>query len=140
MIRISLQLQLILLPSHMTHMVAAGSAVPAVAKTSKKLVTPAAKPPSNPTTPAAAAVDASGAQAPAKAPAKKTGEIGVKSASKVPAKKIDETEGSTLAVDKSKGQAADKGAKAPRAKNAYMFFMADKRDAVKGTSLLLLLL
>lgn len=30
------------------------------------------------------------------------------------------------------GSEAEKAPKAPRAKNAYMFFTADKRDAVKG--------
>ena len=140
MICISHRLQLIPLPFHRTHTAIAGSAVPAVAKNPKKLVTPAAKPPSNTTTPAAPAVDASGAKAPSKTPAKKTAEIGVKCASKVPAKKTDETEVTPAAMDKGKGQAADKRAKAPRAKNAYMFFMADKRDAVKGMSLLVYLL
>ena len=32
-------------------------------------------------------------------------------------------------------KAAEKAPKAPRAKNAYMFFMTEKRDAVKGKRL-----
>lgn len=33
-------------------------------------------------------------------------------------------------------KAAEKAPKAPRAKNAYMFFTAEKRDAVKSTQLM----
>ena len=65
----------------------------------------------------------------------------VKASTKVPAKKAAPTaaEGGPTAEGpaakgKGKGKAGDaeKAPKAPRAKNAYMFFMADRRDAVKG--------
>lgn len=65
----------------------------------------------------------------------------VKASAQVPAKKAAPTvtEGAPTgegpaANGKGNGKAGDaeKAPKAPRAKNAYMFFMAGKRDAVKG--------
>ena len=100
------------------------AAVPSAAKppaVGKKLVTPVAK--------------ATSASNPSAAPTP------VKASAKVPAKKAAPTaaEGAPTAegpAAKSKGKGmtgdAEKAPKAPRAKNAYMFFMADKRDAVKG--------
>ena len=100
------------------------AAVPSAAKpptVGKKLVTPVAK--------ATSASNPSAAPTPVKVPAQ------------VPAKKAAPTaaEGAPTAegpAAKSKGKGmtgdAEKAPKAPRAKNAYMFFMADKRDAVKG--------
>lgn len=41
-------------------------------------------------------------------------------------------EGKAKGKAKGSGSEAEKAPKAPRAKNAYMFFTADKRDAVKG--------
>ena len=41
-------------------------------------------------------------------------------------------EGKPKSKGKGTGSEAEKAPKAPRAKNAYMFFTADKRDAVKG--------
>lgn len=43
-------------------------------------------------------------------------------------------EGKPKGKGKGNGSEAEKAPKAPRAKNAYMFFTADKRDAVKGES------
>jgi len=100
------------------------AAVPSAAKpptVGKKLLTPVAK--------------ATSASNPSAAPTP------VKASAKVPAKKAAPTaaEGAPTgegpaAKGKGKGKVGDaeKAPKAPRAKNAYMFFMADKRDAVKG--------
>lgn len=98
--------------------------VPSAAKppaVGKKLVAPIAK--------------ATSASNPSAAP------TSLNASAKVPAKKAapTATEGNptaegAAAKGKGKGKAGDaeKASKAPRAKNAYMFFMADKREAVKG--------
>lgn len=69
----------------------------------------------------------------------------IKTPAKAPAKKAvpaGNTEGPIAQGPTAKGKGkgkdgdAEKAPKAPRAKNAYMFFMADKRDAVKSEPLL----
>ncbi|KAL0036922.1 hypothetical protein WJX77_005063 [Trebouxia sp. C0004] len=99
------------------------AAVPSAARppsVGKTLVMPVAKATSANKPPAPTPVKAS-----AKAPAKKAAPTAAEGAP---------TAEGTAAKGKGKGKAGDaeKAPKAPRAKNAYMFFMADRRDAVKA--------
>ena len=105
-----------------------GTVAPAAARpptVGKKLLTPAAKATSSGTP--------SAASAPVKAPIKVPAKAQVKFAI-TPMTGEAPAGNEPTAKGKGKGKASDaeKAPKAPRAKNAYMFFMADKRDAVKG--------
>jgi hypothetical protein len=83
-------------------------------------------------TPVAKATSASNPSA-APTPVKASARVPAKKAAPTAAEGVPTGEG-PAAKGKGKGKAGDaeKAPKAPRAKNAYMFFMADKRDAVKG--------
>ena len=98
-------------------------AAPAAVKPTvgKKLLAPVAKAnPGNATSAASTPV-----KPPSVAPAKKATALVTE---KAPAGDGPSPKG----TGKGKTSEAEKAPKAPRAKNAYMFFMADKRDAVKG--------
>ena len=103
----------------------------AKASAGRTLVTKAAKEaPVGITQPAA---NIAAANKPAKTPGKATAKPLGKPAAEGAADPGAAAKTTTAAASgKGKGKAADAVPKAPRAKNAFMFFTADKREAVKG--------